>query len=68
MTTHTRRQRSTEPLTIIRIYEPDPQRQLQALRFLLQAGTRQTPEQMAQEQLQPGGDGTMESEHGESRG
>ena len=68
MTTQTRQQRSTEPLTIIRIYEPDPERQLQALRFLLQTGTRQTSEPGAQEQIQPDGDGTMESEDGESRG
>ncbi|MFN8473901.1 MAG: hypothetical protein U0822_17050 [Anaerolineae bacterium] len=68
MTTQTRRQRSTESLTIIPIYEPDPERQLQALRFLLQTRTRRAKELATEEQVQPGGDGTPETEEGESRG
>ena len=36
MTSQIRRQRATKLPTIIRIYRPDPERQLQALRFLLE--------------------------------
>lgn len=37
MTTQVQREERTQQLTIIRVYQPDPQRQLQALRFLLEA-------------------------------
>ena len=68
MTTHQRRPRPKEPLTIVPVYEPDPERQIEALRFLLQTRTRRAGELAAQEQVQPGGDGTTKSEDGESRG
>ncbi len=68
MTTHQRRPRPKEPLTIVPVYEPDPERQIEALRFLLQTRTRRAGELAAQKQVQLDGNGTREIEDGNSRG
>ena len=50
MTSQIRRRRATTLPTIIRIYRPDPERQLQALRFLLEAKGRKAPARPSQEE------------------